>query len=246
MVRKRLIARLDVKGENLIKGIQLEGLRIVGDPQKFAKKYYEEGIDEIIYIDSVASLYGRNNLHAIVENTTKEIFVPVTVGGGIRNVEDARRLLNCGTEKIAVNTAAVKRPKLISELAEAFGSQAVVVSIEAKREGEDWEAYVDNGRERSGLDVLDWASCVEQLGAGEILLTSVDKEGTRKGFDIDLVRAVSGNLDIPVIASGGMGKLFDLANVVQNGKADAVAVADALHYDRFTIREMKRAMRGQL
>ena len=242
-MRPRLIARLDIKGENLIKGIQLEGLRIIGDPQEFARRYYEEGIDEIVYIDTVASLYGRNNLYEIAAATTKEGFAPVTAGGGIRSVEDARRLLDCGCEKIVVNTAAVKRPVLISELAEAFGSQAVVVSIEAKRDAPGkWEAYVDNGREPAGLDVLTWAKHAEKLGAGEILLTSIDREGTRKGFDLGLVGKVSCHVSIPVIASGGMGKLKHLKKVIQDGGADAVAVADALHYNRFTIKEMKRAM----
>lgn len=236
----RLIARLDIKGPNLIKGIHLEGLRVIGDPQTYAQRYYEQGIDEIIYMDSVASLYGRNNLTEILEHTAHHVFVPITVGGGVRSVEDARKLLRSGADKVAINTAAIARPELLSEIAEEFGSQAVVLSVEAKRQSSGgWEAYTDNGREHSGRDVIEWVQEAEKLGAGELLLTSIDQEGTRKGFDIALLNAISGLVSIPVIASGGMGSVEDLVAAVQDGHADAVAMADILHYDRMTIAEIR-------
>lgn len=236
----RLIPRLDIKGPNLIKGIHLEGLRVVGDPQEHARRYYEQGADELIYMDIVASLYGRNSLRDIVSRTAQDVFIPLTVGGGVRSVDDVRELLRAGADKVAINTAAVKRPELITEVSRTFGSQCMVISIEAKRIGVDrWEVFTDNGRERTGLDVVDWARLAVTLGAGEILLTSVDQEGTRKGFDIELVRAVSDACPIPVIASGGMGTVDDFAKVCQQGHADAVAVADVLHYRRIELGAIK-------
>jgi len=232
----RLIARLDIKAPNLIKGIHLEGLRKIGDPAVFAKRYYDAGIDELIYMDIVASLYERNSLLDIVERATREIFVPMTVGGGIRSVEDVRAALKSGADKVAINTAAVSRPELISDVAQVFGSQCMVLSIEAKRAGGDrWEVYTDNGRQRTGVDVVEWARRGASLGAGEILLTSVDQEGTRHGFDVELIKAVSKAVSVPVIASGGMGTGRHLVEVVQHGHADAVAMADVLHYGRMTI-----------
>jgi cyclase len=242
MANLRLIARLDIKGPNLIKGVHLEGLRVVGDPQKFAREYYEQGADELIYMDIVASLYGRNSLTDIVRRAAHDIFVPLTVGGGVRSTDDVDALLRVGADKVAVNTAAVARPALVSEIARRFGSQCMVLSIEAKRLGPGrWEAYTDNGREKTGLDVLDWAKRAESLGAGEILLTSVDQEGTRKGFDIPLVKAVSQSVGIPVIASGGMGTTEHLVEVVTSGEADAVAMADCLHYRRLGLGEIRAA-----
>lgn len=237
----RLIARLDIKAPNLIKGIQLEGLRKVGDPNEYARRYYEAGADELLYMDIVASLYERNSLADIVERTTRDVFVPITVGGGIRSLEDARRLLRAGADKVAINTAAVRRPELITELARHFGAQCTVLSIEAKRRpnGEGWEVFTDNGREHTGLDVVEWARRGVELGAGEILVTSVDREGTRKGFDVELVRAVSDVAAVPVIASGGMGQPNHLIDVVQSGHADAVAMADVLHYSRFNLPELR-------
>ncbi|HMY46457.1 MAG TPA: imidazole glycerol phosphate synthase cyclase subunit, partial [Leptospiraceae bacterium] len=236
----RLIGRLDIKGPNLIKGIHLEGLRVIGDPQEFARKYYEQGIDELVYMDIVASLYGRNSLHDIIRSAAHDVFVPLTVGGGIRSVDDAREILRAGADKVAINTAAVKRPDLIREIAHVFGSQCMVLSIEAKCQAKDrWEVYTDNGRERTGLDVVEWAKRAVGLGAGEILLTSVDQEGTRKGFDCDLVRAVSDSVSVPVIASGGMGTVEHLKQVVTDGHADAVAMADILHYNRSTLAEIR-------
>lgn len=242
MRRLRLVARLDIKGPNLIKGVHLEGLRIVGDPGEFALRYYEAGADELIYMDTVASLYGRNNLSDIVSTAAREIFVPMTVGGGIRSLEDVRILLRAGADKVAVNTAAINRPELITEIARRFGSQCVVLSVEAKRSpAGTWEALTDNGREHTDLDVVEWCKRGYQLGAGEILLTSVDQEGTRRGFDIELTKAVTLAVPIPVIASGGMGSAADLVVLCEQAKPDAVAMADILHYDRVSLPDIRAA-----
>lgn len=236
----RLIARLDVKGPNLVKGVQLEGLRKLGDPNLFAKKYYDEGIDEILYIDIVASLYERNSLFDIVRRTTQDIFIPITAGGGLRSVDDVRTMLRAGADKVALNTAAIKRPELIKEVSNTFGSQCMVLSIQAKKIAHGkWECYYDNGREHTGRDVVEWAQEGVALGAGEILLTSVDREGTAKGFDIELVRAVSGSVSIPVIAGGGMGNIQHLVEVVHEGGADAVAMAHVLHYGKLTVKDIR-------
>lgn len=243
MVSLRLIARLDIKAPYLIKGVHLEGLRKLGDPQDFAQRYYAEGIDEIIYIDSVASLYERNTIVDLVRHTAENVFIPITAGGGVRSVDDARSLLRAGADKVAVNTAAIHRPELITELAEHFGSQCVVLSIQAKRQkgpkGDHWECYCDQGRERTGQDVVEWARRGCDLGAGEILLTSVDREGTREGFDIPLTRAVSDVLNVPIIASGGMGKTDDLLAVTRDGRAHAVAMAHVLHYGELGLGDIR-------
>ncbi len=240
MTAIRLVARLDIKGPNLIKGIHLEGLRVIGDPGEYARRYYEEGVDELIYMDVVASLYGRNSLHEIVRQTARDVFVPMTVGGGLRSVDDVREMLRAGADKVAINTAAVQRPELIGEVAARFGSQCMVLSVEAKSQGPgQWEAYTDNGRERTGLDVIEWVRRAVDLGAGEILLTSVDREGTRSGFDLELVRAVADAVPVPVIASGGMGSVDHLVEVVREGHADAVAMADILHYGRATLEAIR-------
>jgi cyclase len=241
----RLIARLDIKGPNLIKGVHLEGLRVIGDPQQYASRYYDQGADELVYMDVVASLYGRNNLHEIVRNTAHNLFVPLTVGGGLRSINDVREMLRAGADKVAINTAAVKRPELLTEVARIFGSQCVVLSIEAKQQAPGrWEVYTDNGRERTGRDVLEWAKRGVELGAGEILVTSIDREGTRQGFDVGLTSAVSQAVSVPVIASGGMGKASDVVAAVKEGRADAVAMADILHYNRATIGDVREAARA--
>lgn len=245
MPNVRMIARLDIKGPNLIKGVHLEGLRVIGDPQEYARRYYEQGADELIYIDIVASLYGRSKLTEIVRRAAHDVFVPMTVGGGIRNVEDVRELLRAGADKVAINTAAVQRPELITEVARQFGSQCMVLSIEAKRQSAGkWEVYTDCGRERSGRDAIEWARQAVDAGAGEILLTSIDQEGTRKGFDVELVKAVSSSVRVPVIASGGYGDPAHLERVVHEGGASAVAFADALHYGRTTMPELRAHARN--
>ena len=241
----RLIARLDIKGPNLIKGVHLEGLRVVGSPAEHALRYYQQGVDELLYMDCVASLYGRNHLADIVRSAVQDIFVPMTVGGGIRSVDDATSILRAGADKVAVNTAAVANPALISDIARRFGSQCMVLSIEAKQVAPGrWEVYTDNGRERTGLDVVEWVRRGVSLGAGEVLLTSVDREGTHKGFDTALVKAVTAEVPVPVIASGGMGKPQDLVDLVRDAQADAVAMADILHYKRSTISEIRAAARA--
>lgn len=245
MRRVRIIPRLDIKGANLIKGIHLEGLRVVGDPALFSRKYYQEGADEILYIDSVASLYERNNILGVVERAATEIFIPLTVGGGVRSVDDATSALRSGADKVAVNTAAVREPGLIKKISDAFGSQCVVASIEAKSiSNGKWEAYIDNGREKTGLDVIAWAQQLEQYGAGEILITSVDQEGTLSGFDLPLMRAVNEVVKVPVIASGGMGSLQDLIDLVINTDVDAVAIAHTLHYDKISLKSIYAALNG--
>jgi len=202
----RLIARLDIKGQNVVKGIHLEGLRIVGQPGQLARDYYNDGVDEIIYMDTVASLYGRNNILPVIENAAREIFVPMTVGGGVRTIEDIVGALRAGADKVAVNTAAIARPAFLKEAANAFGSQCIVLSVEAKRRGPgQWEALTDNGRERSGVNVLQWVEEAESLGVGEILVTSVDAEGTRRGFDHELFSAVRQKVNVPLIGCGGAG-----------------------------------------
>ena len=242
MSNLRIIPRLDIKGPNLIKGIRLEGLRVMGDPHSFAVRYYEAGADELIYMDIVASLYGRNNLSDIISRAADRVFIPITVGGGIRSVDDARHILRSGADKVAVNTAAIARPELISDIAHRFGSQAMVLSIEAKMiSPTGWEVYTDNGRERTGLDVVEWAVRAVELGAGEILLTSVDREGTRKGYEIDLIQLVREAVSVPVIASGGMGSLDHFVEAARSGGADAVSMADVLHYDRISIPEIRAA-----
>lgn len=231
----RLIPRLDIKSKHLIKGVKLEGLRKIGNPNDYARKYYEQGADELLYMDAVASLYGRNNLTEIVKETVKSVFIPITVGGGIRSVEDAREILRSGADKVAINTAAVQRPALITEMAQTFGSQCVVLSVEAIKQADGkWLAFTDNGREHTGLDVVEWVKKAVDLGAGEVLLTSVDKEGGRKGYDLELIEAVSKEVSVPVIASGGMGEAIDGVDAVKAG-ANAIAMADILHYERDTV-----------
>lgn len=240
----RLIARLDVKGENLIKGVHLEGLRVVGTPQEYAKRYYEQGADELIYLDIVASLYGRSNLVDIVRRTAHDVFVPMTVGGGVRTVEDVGSLLRVGADKVAINTAAVRRPELISEVSRKFGSQCMVLSIEAKKQAPGkWEIYTDCGRERSGVDAVQWAAKGVSLGAGELLITSIDQEGTKKGFDVELIDAITAIVNVPVIASGGYGQPEHLKSVVQAG-TDGIAFADALHYGRTNFEELRSTARS--
>jgi cyclase len=240
MSAARLIARLDVKGPNLVKGIRLEGLRVIGDPRTFARRYYAEGADEILYVDIVASLYGRNNILEVVRRTAEDVFVPMTVAGGLRSVADVREALRSGADKVAINTAAVANPELIRVVSEAFGSQCMVVDIQPKKIGPDrWEAYTDNGRERTGLDALEWAQRAVSLGAGELLITSVDHEGTQKGMDLDFLRRVTTLVEVPVIASGGVGTPEHARQAIVEGGADAVAVASVLHYGRHSISEIK-------
>jgi len=227
----RIIPRLDIKGPNLVKGIHLEGLRVLGKPEDFARYYYENGADELFFQDTVASLYDRNSLHDIITKTAKEIFIPLTVGGGLRTIDDIRKVLRAGADKVAINTAAIKNPHFIREASLKFGSSTIVVAIEAiKNTDGKYLAFTDNGREYSGLEVVTWARKVEELGAGELVITSVDKEGTGEGYDLELIKSVSNAVSIPVIAHGGACSPDDIVNAIQIGQADAVAVASILHY----------------
>lgn len=227
----RIIPRLDIKGPNVVKGVNLEGLRVVGRPELFAPHYYAEGADELLFMDAVASLYGRNTLEEIVHRTAEHMFVPLTVGGGIRSVRDIRGVLRAGADKVAMNTAAIANPRLVAEGAEHFGSQCIVLSIEARRLPDGrYECLTDGGRERTGRDAVAWAEEATRLGAGEILLTSVDNEGTGRGFDLELTRLVAERVGVPVIASGGAGCAEHVRDAVLIGKADAVCVASILHY----------------
>lgn len=243
MHKTRIIARLDVKNEFVIKGIHLEGLRKIGDPNELAKRYFEEGIDEIIFMDAVASLYERNNLFHIIGKACQEVFIPITIGGGIRSISDIEHALKSGADKVAINTQAIKTPNLIKDASRIYGSQCIVGSIEAKRkEPGRWEAYVDNGREETGVDVLLWAKRMEDLGAGELMITSVDMEGTKKGFDVVLIEKISNLVSIPVIASGGAGNPQHIMSITSETDVSAVALASLLHYRMNSITEIKGSL----
>lgn len=231
----RVIPRLDIKGPNLVKGIHLEGLRVLGKPENFAEYYYNNGADELFFQDTVASLYDRNSLHDIISKTAKKIFIPLTVGGGLRSIADIKNVLRAGADKVSINTAAVKNPSFIKEASLKFGSSTIVIAIEAIKEPDGrYFIYTDNGREHTGIEVVSWAKQVEELGAGEIVITSVDREGTGEGFDLTLTKMVSDAVSIPVIAHGGCGKPADVAKVILDAGADAVCVASTLHYDYIT------------
>lgn len=228
----RVIARLDIKGPNLVKGVHMEGLRVLGKPERFARAYYEQGADELIYMDAVASLYGRNSLLHIVEKTSREIFIPLCVGGGLRSVDDIRAVLRAGADKVSLNTAAIKRPELIREASRAFGSSTIVVSQEVIRHSDGrYECYTDYGREHSGVDPFEWAVRAAELGAGELIVTSINREGTGEGFDIELIRRIAESVSIPVIAGGGAGQVQHVCDAAISGKADAVCIASMLHYN---------------
>lgn len=232
MIYKRVIPRLDIKGPNLVKGIHLEGLRVLGEPEQFAEYYYRNGADELMFQDVVASLFDRNSLDDIISRIAKKIFIPLTVGGGLRTIEDIQRVLRYGADKVSINTAAIKNPDFIKEASTKFGSSTIVVSIEAIKESNgDYLAYVDNGRDHTGVNVFEWAKKVEVLGAGEIVLTSVDKEGTGEGFDHELIKGVQSIVNIPVIAHGGAGNVDHVKDIFMNTNVHSVACASIFHYD---------------
>ncbi len=242
----RIIARLDIKGPNLVKGVHLEGLRVLGKPEDFAKYYYENGADELFYQDVVASLYERNSLSDIISLTAKRSFIPLTVGGGIRTIENISTALRAGADKVCINTAATKNPFFVEQATKKFGSSTIVAAIEAiKSPSGQYFAFVDNGREETGLEVLTWAKQLESLGVGEIIITSVDAEGTGRGYDIELTKLISQNLSIPVVAHGGAGQLDHLDEVIIEGKADAIAIASMIHYDFVTYQKTNMANRTE-
>ena len=227
----RIIPRLDIKGPNLVKGIHLEGLRVLGKPDDFAKLYYEQGADELIYQDTVASLYQRNSLTEIITKTANNIFIPITVGGGLRTLDDINKVLRAGADKVAINTAAIINPEFISQASRTFGSSTIVIAIEAiKQPDNTYLAYTDNGREYTGVDAISWAKEAEERGAGEILLTSIDQEGTGNGFDLELIKRVSECVTIPVIAHGGGANDSHISESINYSGADAIALASMLHY----------------
>lgn len=242
MLAKRVIPCLDIKGGRVVKGVRFLGLRDAGNPVELTRHYYEQGADEIVFLDISASTEERGTLLDIVRLTARESFIPLTVGGGVRDVEEIRAVLRAGADKVALNTAAVRRPAVLDEGSTAFGSQCLTLSIDARKQGQGWEVYVGGGTVPTGLDAIRWAIEGEGRGAGEILLTSMDADGTRAGYDLALLRAISEAVNIPVIASGGAGAVNDFVAAVQEGHADAVLAASLFHYGLLTVAEVKARM----
>lgn len=237
----RIIPRLDIKNKNLIKTVNLEGLRKLGNPNEFAKKYYKEDADELIFMDCVASLYGRNNLYQIINEISKDIFIPITVGGGVRSLDDAKILLNNGSDKVAINSAALNNSNLISDLSNHIGSSSVVLSVEAKKIGNDWYAFFNCGRDNSGKKVVDWISQGISMGAGEVILTSVDKEGTESGFDLELLKNLKKiKINFPLIISGGIRNHIDIIEAKNILNISGVSIASVLHYKKAKLTEIKK------
>ncbi len=247
---KRIIPCLDVDAGRVVKGVRFVGIRDAGDPVEIAKRYDQQGADELVFLDITASSEERETMVHVVEQVAAQVFIPLTVGGGIRSINDIRRMLNAGADKVAMNTAAIHNPGLVKEAAERFGSQCIVVAIDAKQvstgdEPPRWEVFTHGGRKRTGIDAVLWAKQMADAGAGEILLTSMDRDGTRDGFDLPLTRAVSDAVSVPVIASGGVGNLDHLADGVKQGKADAVLAASIFHFGEYTVEQAKRTMAAQ-
>lgn len=230
----------------MVKGMHTEGLRVLGDPKDFASRYYKEGADEILYMDIVASLYQRNLDFDLLKSVADGVFIPITVGGGIRSIGDINNALRAGADKVAINTYAISYPEFLREAANKFGSQCIVLSVEAKKTGEEkWEAYTDGGRERTGVDVIDWIKKAINLGIGEIVITSIDKEGTRRGYDHDLVKIITAFAPIPVIAHGGAGEMKSFKDVIFEGKTDAVSAASVFHYKDYSIQGLKKYLKKE-
>jgi imidazole glycerol-phosphate synthase subunit HisF len=244
MLKKRIIPCLDVKDGKVVKGINFIDLKFAGSPVILAKKYYEENADEIVLLDITASNENRKTMIDIVKKVAKEIFIPLTVGGGINSINDIRDLLNAGADKVSINSFAIKNPNLIKEASKIFGSQCIVIAIDAKKKEDSWNVFVNGGRYDTGIDALLWAKKVESLGAGEILLTSMDRDGTNKGYDIKLNQIISTSLNIPIIASGGAGNIKDIINVLKEGSADAALAASIFHYGKYTIKEVKEELKN--
>ena len=236
----RVISRLDINNEDVIKGINFEGLRVVGKPNKLAKKYYREGADELIYSDCVASLYGRNNLAKLVENAAKDIFIPITVAGGIRSEKDAELLMKNGSDKLAINTELFKNKNIGKLLIKKYGSQSILLSIQAKKISKtSWEAYINFGRDKTDMDVIEWVKEMSKHNFGELLLTSIDADGISSGFDVELYESVCKCINIPIIAGGGFGKLSHIKELIKYANIDAISISKALHYEKFKISEIK-------
>jgi cyclase len=245
MLAKRIIPCLDVDGGRVVKGIHFVDIRDAGDPVENAEMYNKQGADEIIFLDITASSDGRDTIIDVVEKTAEQVFVPLTVGGGIRNLEAIRRILRAGADKVSINTAAVENPGLVRKAADRFGSQCIVVAIDAKEKGSSWEVYIHGGRTPTGLDVLEWAKKMEEFGAGEFMLTSMDRDGTKDGYDLRLTRTIAQLVNIPVIASGGVGTLQHLYEGLTEGQADAVLAASIFHYNEYTVGDVKAYLRGR-
>ena len=241
-VAKRIIPCLDVNDGRVVKGINFVELKDAGDPVEIAKKYNEEGADELTFLDITASSDNRGLLFNIIEKVAKQIFIPLTVGGGVRSCEDIRNLLNSGADKVGINTSAILNPELVAESTSRFGSQAIVVAIDAKKVGNHWEVFTHGGRNATGINAVTWAQKMAELGAGELLITSMDRDGTKKGFDNILMKLISDVVEVPIIASGGVGTLQHLVDGVEDGAADAVLAASIFHYGEFTIQEAKKYM----
>jgi cyclase len=240
---KRIIPCLDVDCGRVVKGVQFVDIRDAGDPVEVAKRYNEQGADEVTFLDITASHEGRDTTYRTVEQMAREVFIPLTVGGGVREVEDIRRLLNAGADKVAINTAAIHRPEFVQEASERFGSQCIVVAIDAKQVANGrWEIFTHGGRRETGIDAIEWAKKMTDFGAGELLLTSMDRDGTKDGFDLSLTRAISDSVAVPVIASGGVGNLDHLVEGVTEGHADAVLAASIFHFGEYSIGEAKAHM----
>ena len=243
MLTKRIIPCLDIKNGQVVKGKSFVNLKYAGNPVELARKYYQDGADELVFLDITASFEKRKTTIALVEKVAREIFIPFTVGGGINNVADITNLLNAGADKVSLNTAAIKNPSLIKMASKKFGSQCIMVAIDAKRIEDKWVVFAKGGRKDTGLDAIEWAKRAESLGAGEILLTSMDKDGTKEGYDLELTRKISESVNIPVIASGGAGTLRSIANVLKEGKADAALAASIFHYKKYSINRVKDYLR---
>lgn len=245
-IAKRIIPCLDVDAGRVVKGVNFVGIRDAGDPVEIARRYDDQGADEVTFLDITASSDERDTLVHVVEVVAGEVFIPLTVGGGIRSVDDVRRMLNAGADKVSINTAAVDRPDFVREAAERFGNQCIVVAIDAKRVGDEkaprWEVFTHGGRRATGIDAVEWSARMADYGAGEILLTSMDRDGTREGFDLPLTRAICEAVPVPVIASGGVGTLEHLADGIQLGGADAVLAASIFHFGEYTVQQAKRHM----
>ena len=251
MLAKRIIPCLDVRNGQVVKGVHFKNLRYAGNPVKIAKYYSEQGADELVFLDITATLESRDTIYEVVRKTSRQVFIPLCVGGGIRNIENINSLLKSGADKVSINTAAVQNPALLRESSKKFGSQCIVVAIDAKRAcGTDkseprWEVYINSGTKPTGIDAVEWALKAQDFGAGEILLTSIDSDGTKKGYDIELTRRISNAVNIPVIASGGAGNLKDLYEVLKQGKADAVLAASIFHYGEYTIKQAKKYLKNK-
>jgi cyclase len=239
---KRIIPCLDVTNGRVVKGVNFIGLRDAGDPIEISRRYDDQGADELTFLDITASSDNRDLILHIIEEVATQVFIPLTVGGGVRKVEDVRRLLNAGADKVSINTSAVVNPELVRDAADRYGSQCIVVAIDVKRVENRWEVFTHGGRKATGLDAIEWAKKMQALGAGEILLTSMDRDGTRNGFDLALIRTVSDTVDVPVIASGGVGNLQHLVDGILEGHADAVLAASIFHYGEYTVRQAKEYM----